>query len=599
MGLSDIVVLLGGVAMFLYGMSLMGDSLKKVAGNKLELILYRLSGTPLRGILLGTGVTAVIQSSSATSVMVVGFVNSMMMKLRQALAVIMGAVVGTSITGWVICLSSVGGGGSSSMLDLLSTEGISAITAIIGILMRMIGKKKTWVHTGNILMGFAVLMFGMKTMSGAVSGLKEDPGFISFLTHFSNPVLGILVGFAFTAVLQSASASVGILQALSSTGLMTFSETLPIILGIAIGASVPVIISGLGSSTEGRRAAFAYPVIEILRVILFASVFYGLNTFLRFSFMSDKVNMFSIALINTLFRVSTVAVLAWFIPLIEKLMKKIVPDDPKDTAETEDMNRLEERFLAYPTLAVEQTRLTMRKMAELTQKSMTVAMALLDDYNIKGMQEVVALESVVDRYEDKIGSYLMRVTGQYLTETQNKAVSQYLRAITDFERISDHALNIAQRAEEIHEKNIKFSDKGEKEMAKLRQAIAEILNLAVDSFINSDTETAFRVEPLEQVIDAMCRRMREKHTARLQKGKCTISNGYVFNDLIADFERVSDHCSNIAIVQVELDDNALDVHEMSDTLQHQHTHQFDMYFEEYSKRYNIRKKDDRDEQEAS
>ena len=599
MGLSDIVVLLGGVAMFLYGMSLMGDSLKKVAGNKLELILYRLSGTPLRGILLGTGVTAVIQSSSATSVMVVGFVNSMMMKLRQALAVIMGAVVGTSITGWVICLSSVGGGGSSSMLALLSTEGISAITAIIGILMRMIGKKKTWVHTGNILMGFAVLMFGMKTMSGAVSGLKEDPGFISFLTHFSNPVLGILVGFAFTAVLQSASASVGILQALSSTGLMTFSETLPIILGIAIGASVPVIISGLGSSTEGKRAAFSYPVIEILRVILFASVFYGLNSFLRFSFMSDKVNMFSIALINTLFRVSTVAVLAWFIPLIEKLMKKIIPDDPKDTAETEDMNRLEERFLAYPTLAVEQTRLTMRKMAELTQKSMTVAMALLDDYNIKGMQEVVALESVVDRYEDKIGSYLMRVTGQYLTETQNKAVSQYLRAITDFERISDHALNIAQRAEEIHEKNIKFSDKGEKEMAKLRQAIAEILNLAVDSFINSDTETAFRVEPLEQVIDAMCRRMREKHTARLQKGKCTISNGYVFNDLIADFERVSDHCSNIAIVQVELDDNALDVHEMSDTLQHQHTHQFDMYFEEYSNRYNIRKKDDRDEQEAS
>ncbi len=598
MGLSDIVVLLGGVAMFLYGMSLMGDSLKKVAGNKLELILYRLSGTPLRGILLGTGVTAVIQSSSATSVMVVGFVNSMMMKLRQALSVIMGAVVGTSITGWVICLSSVGGGGSSSMLDLLSTEGISAITAIIGILMRMIGKKKTWVHTGNILMGFAVLMFGMKTMSGAVSGLKEDPGFISFLTHFSNPVLGILVGFAFTAVLQSASASVGILQALSSTGLMTFSETLPIILGIAIGASVPVIISGLGSSTEGRRAAFAYPVIEILRVILFASVFYGLNTFLRFSFMSDKVNMFSIALINTLFRVSTVAVLAWFIPLIEKLMKKIVPDDPNDTAETEDMNRLEERFLAYPTLAVEQTRLTMRKMAELTQKSITSAMALLDDYNIKGMQEVVALESVVDRYEDKIGSYLMRVTGQYLTETQNKAVSQYLRAITDFERISDHALNIAQRAEEIHEKNIKFSDKGEKEMIRLRQAIAEILNLAVDSFVNGDTETAFRVEPLEQVIDAMCRRMREKHTARLQKGKCTISNGYVFNDLIADFERVSDHCSNIAIVQVELDDNALDVHEMSDTLQHEHTHQFDMYYEEYSRRY-IRKKDDKDEQEAS
>jgi phosphate:Na+ symporter len=359
----------------------------------------------------------VIQSSSATSVMVVGFVNSMMMKLRQALAVIMGAVVGTSITGWVICLSSVGGGGSSSMLDLLSTEGISAITAIIGILMRMIGKKKSWVHTGNILMGFAVLMFGMKTMSGAVSGLKDDPGFISFLTHFSNPLLGILAGFAFTAVLQSASASVGILQALSSTGLMTFSETLPIILGIAVGASVPVIISGLGSSTEGKRAAFSYPVIEILRVILFASVFYVLNAFMHFSFMGDKMNMFSIALINTLFRVSTVAVLAWFIPLIEKLMKKIVPEDPEDTAETEDMNRLEERFLAYPTLAVEQTRLTMNKMAELTERSMTTAIALLDQYDPKGYQEVESLEGIVDRYEDKIGSYLMRLTGQEMTET--------------------------------------------------------------------------------------------------------------------------------------------------------------------------------------
>ena len=331
MSITDIVMLLGGVAMFLYGMSLMGSSLKKVAGNKLELILYRLSGTPLRGILLGTGVTAVIQSSSATSVMTVGFVNSMMMKLRQALSVIMGAVVGTSITGWLICLGGVGG--SSPALALMSTEGISAITAIAGILMRMICKKKTLIHVGDILMGFAVLMFGMKTMSGAVSGLREDPGFISFLTNFNNPLLGILIGILFTAILQSASASVGILQALSSTGLMTLEETLPIILGIAIGASVPVIISGFGSSVEGRRTAFAYPVIEILRVILFAGVFYGLNAVLHFDFMGRTMNMFSIALVNTLFRVSTVFVLAWFIPLIEKLMIRLVPADPQEEAE--------------------------------------------------------------------------------------------------------------------------------------------------------------------------------------------------------------------------------------------------------------------------
>ena len=591
MNITDVIKLLGGVAMFLFGMSLMGDSLKKVAGNKLELILYRLSGTPLRGILLGTGVTAVIQSSSATSVMVVGFVNSMMMKLRQALAVIMGAVVGTSITGWLICLSSVGGSGTSTVLELLNTENLSAIAAIAGILMRMICKKKALIHTGDILMGFAVLMFGMKTMSSAVSGLREDPGFVSFLTNFNNPFLGILMGFVFTAILQSASASVGILQALSSTGIMTFSETLPIIRGIAIGASVPVILSGLGSSREGKRAAFSYPVIEILRVILFAAVFYGLNAFLHFSFMEDKVNMFSIALMNTLFRVSTVMVLAWFIPLIEKLMIRLVKGDPREEEETEDMNRLEERFLAYPTLAVEQTRLTMNKMAELTRKSIQTAMGMLDEYSAKAMQEVVSLEGIVDRYEDKIGSYLMRLTGQEMTETQNKAVSQYLRTITDLERISDHALNIAQRAEEIQEKKIRFSDKGEKEMEKLREAIGAITELTIDCFLSNDTETAYRVEPLEQVIDVMCRRMREKHTARLQKGKCTIANGYVFNDLISDFERVSDHCSNIAIVQIELEDNALDVHEMSEALKQEHTHQFDFFFEEYSERY-LKKKEE-------
>ena len=598
MNFTDVIKLLGGVAMFLYGMSLMGDSLKRVAGNKLELILYRLSGTPLRGILLGAGVTAVIQSSSATSVMVVGFVNSMMMKLRQALAVIMGAVIGTSITGWLIALGAVGSSGSSPVFQLLSTEGISAMAAIAGILMRMICKKKTLIHFGDILMGFAVLMFGMKTMSSAVCGLHDDPGFISFLTNFNNPLLGILIGMVFTAILQSASASVGILQALSSTGLLTMEQTIPMVLGIAIGASVPVILSGIGSSVEGRRTAFAYPVIEILRVILFAAVFYGLNAFLHFSFMGETVNMISIALINTLFRVSTVAVLAWFIPLIEKLIIRLVPSNPEEEAETEDMKRLEERFLKYPTLAVEQTRLTMNKMAELAERSMIAAIALLDIFDPKGYAEVASLEGIVDRYEDKIGSYLMRLTGQEMTETQNKAVSQYLRAITDLERISDHALNIAQRAEEIRDKKIKFSDKGEKEMQNLKTAIREILHLAIESFVTGDAETAYRVEPLEQVIDVICRRMRERHTARLQKGKCTIGNGYVFNDLISDFERVSDHCSNIAIVQVELEDNALDVHELSEVLKEQNAHQFDMYYEEYAERYLKKKdrdKDDKDE----
>ena len=571
--------------MFLFGMSLMGDGLKKVAGNKLELILYRLSSTPLRGILLGTGVTAVIQSSSATSVMVVGFVNSGMMRLRQAIAVIMGAVIGTSITGWVICLSGVGGDGASAALKLLSTESLSAITAVAGILMRMVGKKKSIQHAGDILMGFAVLMFGMKSMSTAVEDLRDNQTFLNLMTNFSNPLVGVLIGALFTAVLQSASASIGILQALSNTGVITLEAALPMILGIAIGASVPVLISGVGSGKDGKRAALFYLVLEVIRVVLFAAVFYTLNAILHFSFMDKTMNMFTIALANTLFRLSTVLVLAPFIPLFEKLMNRLIPDSPDDEAETEDMNRLEERFLAYPTLAVEQTRLTINQMARLTRKSMECAIRLLEDYSEKGFLEVETLESVVDRYEDKIGSYLMRLTGQEMTETQNRAVSQYLRAITDLERISDHALNIAERAQEIQEKNIHFSDKGTKEMQNLEAAISEILDITFDSFLNDDAETACRVEPLEQVIDRICRKMRERHTARLQKGKCTIGTGYVFNDLIADFERVSDHCSNIAIVIVELEDNAMDVHELSGAIKQDHTHHFEEYFAEFQAKY--------------
>ena len=588
MSILNVVLLLGGVAMFLYGMSLMGDGLKKVAGNRLELILYRLSSNPVKGILLGTGVTAVIQSSSATSVMVVGFVNSAMMKLRQAIAVIMGAVIGTSITGWIICLSSVSGG--SPALELLSTESLSAITAVGAILLKHISKKRSMQHIADILMGFAVLMFGMKTMSGAVSVLHDDPGFISFLTSFTNPFLGILIGIVFTAILQSASASVGILQALSSTGLITFDIALPIILGIAIGASVPVLLSGMGSSRDGQRTALSYLVIEIIRVVLFAGVFYGLNAFLHFSFMGKVMNMFSIALLNTLFRITTVALLAWFIPAIENLVVRLVPGNPADQERVRDMDRLEERFLAYPTLAVEQTRLTINKMAELTHLSMEKAMALLDNYSESGLAEVRDLEGIVDRYEDKIGSYLMKLTGREMTDTQNRAVSQYLRAITDLERISDHALNIGERAQEMYEKKIVFSEKGAKEMKNLTDAITEILNITFQSFLNDDADTAARVEPLEQVIDRICLKMKERHAARLQKGKCTISHGYVFNDLIADFERVSDHCSNIGIVIVDLMSNSLDVHELSDEMHTDRPDRYQEYFEEFQGKY-LKKKD--------
>ena len=580
----DIITLLGGVALFLYGMSLMGDGLKRFAGNRLELILYRLSSTPLRAILLGTGVTAVIQSSSATSVMVVGFVNSAMMKLRQAIPIILGAVVGTSITGWIICLSELSGGGSSA-LELLSTESLSAVAAVTAILLKSFTEKREIRHLADVLMGFAVLMFGMKTMSGAVSGLKNHDGFIALLTGVSNPLLGILIGTLVTAVLQSASASVGILQALSATGLITLSETLPIILGIAIGASVPVLLSGMGSGRDGKRTALSYLVIEILRVALFAAVFYGLNAVLHFPWMERVMDMFSIAALNTLFRVSTVIVLALFIPVIEKIVIRIIPGDPSEEKKTRDMDRLEERFLTYPTLAVEQTRMTVNRMADLTREAMKTAISLLDEYSEKGFTEVESLEGIVDRYEDKIGSYLMKLTGRELTETQNRAVSQYLRAITDLERISDHALNVAERARELSEKKLSFSGKGKKEMRALTEAIQEIMEITTESFLNDDPEGAMRVEPLEQVVDEMCLQMKERHAGRLRKGKCTIAQGYVFNDLITDLERVSDHCSNIAIVIMELMSNAMDVHELSESLRENPTNLYEDYLHEYRVRY--------------
>ena len=584
MKILDLVLLLGGVAMFLFGMSLMGDGLKKVAGNRLELILYRLSSTPLRGILLGTGVTAVIQSSSATSVMVVGFVNSGMMKLKQAIPIIMGAVIGTSITGWIICLSSVSGEASSA-LALLSTESLSAITALVAVILRMFGKKRNLVHVSDILMGFAILMFGMKTMSGAVSPLRNDPTFISLLTSISHPVLGVLVGAVFTAVLQSASAAVGILQALSSTGLITLDQALPITLGIAIGASVPVLLSGMGSTRDGKRTALSYLVIEVSRVILFAVLFYGLNAVLHFSFLHQTMNMFSIALLNTLFRVSTVIVLAPLDSLIEKLIIRLVPGNPAEEDRTRDMDRLEERFLAYPTLAVEQTRMTIDKMAELSHQSMEDAIGLLNNYSEKVFLEVESLESIVDRYEDKIGTYLLKLTGRDLNDTQSRAVSQFLRAITDLERISDHALNVAERARELHEKDIAFSERGRREMNNLTSAILEILNITFSSFLSDDAEEAARVEPLEQIIDTLCRTMRDSHTVRLRTGECSITQGYIFNDLLVDFERVGDHCSNIAIVIIELLSNALDVHERSESIREEHLNQYEEYFAAFRAKY--------------
>ena len=589
MNIADFVMLLGGVAMFLFGMAFMGEGLKKVAGDKLELILYKLSSTPLKGILLGTGITAIIQSSSATSVMVVGFVNAEMMKVKQAISVIMGAIIGTSITGWIICLSSLHGE-AEGVIGLLSTESISAIAAIAGILLRMISKKKTLKNVGDILLGFAILMFGMKTMSSSVSGLKESPQFISIITSFKNPILGILLGLVFTAILQSASATVGILQALSSTGAITFDIALPIILGIAIGASVPVIMSSIGSTTNGKRAAFSYPLIEILRVIIFAAVFYGINAVISFGFMNSTMNMVSIALLNTVFRISTIIILAPWINRIEKILKKMFKRSPEEIKEYKEFNRLEPRFLAYPPLAIEQTRLAMNNMASLTKKCFYLAKGLLDEYSDKTVAEVERLEKLIDKYEDKIGNYLMQLIGEDLSKVQNAAVSEYLHVLSDFERMSDHSRDIAHSAEEIHEKKIKLTIFANSEMMVLADATAEAVSMATKGFTDNNQDAAFTTEPIEDTVKHLCETVKANHVKRLKSGECSLNHGYVFNDLLTAFERVAAHCSNIALTTIEINEDTLANHEYEKDIKKRRAEDYARLLEEYGEKYKVLEK---------
>lgn len=584
MGVSNVLELLGGVALFLFGMALMGDSLKKVAGNKLELILFRLSSTPLKGILLGTGVTAVIQSSSATSVMVVGFVNSGMMKVRQAIGVVMGAIIGTSITGWIICLSDLGGG-SSGWLELLSTDTLTAVIAVIGIILRMFSGSSTKKHVGEILLGFAVLMFGMKAMSNAVYELRSSEAFINMLTTFSNPLLGILLGLIFTSVIQSASAAVGILQALAVTGAIRFDIALPIIMGIAIGAAVPVLLSALGASADGKRTALSYLLVDTLGVIVFSAIFYTLNAVVDFSFMSISMTTVSLALLNTVFRFVIVLILAPFIPQLEKLGRLIIRDKTSGGEELQDFERLEERFLNHPALAVEQSRLTVNAMAKKAKENLFGAFALIDAYSVEGFDHVNHLEDIVDKYEDKLGTYLIHITSHELNSELNGAVGKYLHTINDFERISDHALNIAECAKELHDKEITFSAQGEKELKVLVCAVSEIVGTAVGAFVDNDIERAYRVEPLEELIDNLCDEMKMHHIDRLQKGICTLHHGFVFNDLLTNLERVSDHCSNIAVAMIELESESFDAHEYINSLIEVRSHCFDEYYEEYSKKY--------------
>ena len=562
MSILEGITLLAGVALFLFGMTQMGDGLTKVSGSKLEPILFQLSGTPLRALLLGTGVTAVIQSSSATSVMAVGFVNSGMMSVRQAINVILGAILGTSITGWVLCLSYIEGTGSLS--SILSTSTLTAAMAIAGIILHKYCKSVQKKHIGDILLGFAVLMLGMHTMSGAVSGLGEQPWFTGMMTSMKNPLLGILVGTLFTAVLQSASAAVGILQALSVTGALTFEAVLPLLMGINIGASIPVLLSAVGATARGKRAALVYLVASVLGVLGCASVFYVANAIFRFPFLSLVMNPFSTALLNTLFRLANLLMLAPLTDVIETIVTKLVPE--QDDQEKKQELQLEERFLSHPPLALEHCKAAISEMAKHTQDAVRLAVGLLREFEEENYQRVVDLEALVDVYEDKLGSYLLQLNGQQLDPQQSSEVAKLLRTLSDFERISDHARNLAESSNELHEKQLVLSPGGAHDLTVLIRAVSEILHITTDAFLSGDMSRAVDVEPLEEAIDDLCDEIEKRQVERLRHRQGNITQNFVFSDLITNLERISDHCSNIALAQLRLETGEFDTHSYEDKL---------------------------------
>jgi len=582
-----ILTLLSGVALFLFGMSLMGDGLKKVAGNKLELTLYKLTSTPIKGLLLGTAVTAVIQSSSATTVMVVGFVNSGMMKVAQAIGIIMGANIGTSITGWILCLSYIEG--EEGLAQLLSTATISAVVAIVGIIFKMAAKKTTTKNVGDIMLGFAILMVGMQTMSGAVSPLKSNPTFVSMLTKFSNPFLGILVGIAFTAVLQSASASVGILQALSMTGGITFATAFPITLGIGVGAACPVLLSSIGTNKNGKRTALIYLFNDLFGMIFWSIVFYTVNAFVHFDFLDMQMEPVTIALLNTVYRAATILVLVPFIKSIEKLVFTVIKDSPEDLEEQADFDLLEERFLKYPDIAIAQTKLAMTGMFKKTKKNFSKAVSIIGEFSAEKYTKIQGRENLIDKYEDKVGDYLMKITASTLSPSQSRQASQFLHCISDIERIGDHASNIADSAAELSEKKFGFSDEGQREIDILFQATTEIIDNALDAFENSNVEAARNIEPLRMIIGEMCDLMKMHHIARIRKGECDIKHGFAFNDILTNCERIAAHCSNVGIALLEQGTESYDPHQYEKMIRDRSNEEYASKFEAYAEKYDLMK----------
>ena len=564
------LTMIGGLAMFLYGMSAMGDGLAKLAGGKLERILEKLTSNPIMGVFLGFVVTAVIQSSSATTVMVVGFVNSGIMRLSQAISIIMGANIGTTATAWILSLAGLEGG--NFVMNMLKPTSFSPILAIIGVAMLMFSNKAKKKDLGTILIGFAILMFGMDTMTSAIKPLAEVQWFKELLVRFSNPILGLMAGAILTAVIQSSSASVGILQAMSMNGLITFGTAFPIIMGQNIGTCVTALISSIGATKNGKRTAFVHLYFNLIGTIIFMAAFYIVNAIVNFTFMEGPISGTGIAVLHSIFNISATLVLLPCRKLLEKLACLTIRDkDVKgaaEGAEESEIKLLDYRFLDKPSFAVEQCRNVTHKMAELSKDAIFKAMSLLKNYDEGVAEEVIHLEGVVDKYEDQLGSYLVKLSGKATSEEDSRTVSLLLHSIGDYERISDHAINILESAKEMHEKGMVFSKKAMEELEIFTRAVEDILNMTLIVFMDEDVDMAKSVEPLEEMIDFLSDELKNRHIARLREGKCTIEQGFVFSDITTNFERISDHCSNIAVSLIEIKDDGYDTHRYLDTVKH-------------------------------
>lgn len=590
MDIFGVLSLIGGLAIFLYGMDLLGEGLTGASGGKLEKILEKLTSNPLKAVLLGAGVTAVIQSSSATTVMVVGFVNSGIMKLSQAVGVIMGANIGTTITSWILSLTGIES--SNIFISLLKPTSFSPVLAAVGIVFLMFLKKDSLKNPGKIMIGFALLMYGMDAMSSSVAPLAEVPQFASILTAFSNPVLGMLAGMLFTAIIQSSSASVGILQALCSTGILSYATALPIIMGQNIGTCVTALLSSIGATKNGKRAAIIHLYFNVIGTVTFMIVFYALNAVIHFSFLNLTAQEFGIAVIHTAFNIITTAYLLPLRKVLEKLAYATIKldDDEKRIMDNRSGNEfalLDDRFLEAPSLAVEHCKQVINKMADISRESLFISMSLIGGYDEEQALRVGELETRADKYEDALGTYIMKISTKNLKKEDSEMLNVMLHCIGDFERISDHACNLCDSARELQQKNMQFSPKAETELDILSSAVREAVDISFDAFKSNNKNEADKVEPLEELIDTLAVELKARHIRRLREGKCTIELGFAHSDILNNLERVADHCSNIAVDVIQSDQLEFDAHEYLDRIKNKDNQQFARDYKAYKEKYRL------------